>query len=137
MFLKRKKSGKVQVRGCAGSRLQRECITKEELSSLTVSAYVLMASCVMDTIEEQLVIACDMPGAFLQGYWPQERGKECHLKFENIRTDAMHKIEPSCKKCIVCSKSGKNLMHAKLNKAVHGTLLEAMIFYEKLTKQLI
>ena len=36
MFLKRKRTGDVKVRGCAKSKPQRECISKEESSSPTV-----------------------------------------------------------------------------------------------------
>lgn len=136
MFLKRKRTGKVKARGCADGRPQRGCITKEESSSPTASMHALMASCVMDSIEEQSVITCDMPGAFLQGDWPQEKGKECCLKFKNIMVDMICEIEPSYKKHIICPKSGKKLLYAKLNKAFYGTLLGAIIFYEKLAKQL-
>ena len=48
MFLKRKRSGKMKVRGCANGCPQREYITKEESCLPTVSLYALMGSCVMD-----------------------------------------------------------------------------------------
>ena len=67
MFLKRKRSGKIKGRGCADGRPQRDYITKEESSLPTVSLHALMASCVMDALDDRKVITVDIPGAFLQG----------------------------------------------------------------------
>ena len=73
MFLKRKQSGKMKGRGCADGRLQRDYVTKEELSLPTVFLYWLMSSCVIDTLDDRKVITVDIPGAFLQGEWPQDK----------------------------------------------------------------
>ena len=72
MFLKRKRSRKINGRGCADGRPQQEYITKEESNSPTVSLYALMGSCVMDALDIRKVITVDIPGAFLQGDWPQD-----------------------------------------------------------------
>jgi hypothetical protein len=66
MFLKRKRDGTVKARGCADGRPQCEYISKDDSSSPTVSIYALMSSCLMDAIDEQKVVTCDIPGAFLQ-----------------------------------------------------------------------
>ena len=60
-------------RGCADGRPQQEYITKEESSSPTVSLYALMGSCVMDALDDRKVITVGIPGAFLQGDWPQDK----------------------------------------------------------------
>jgi hypothetical protein len=46
-------------------------------------------------------------------------------------------IDPKYNKNIVYVKNGKKYIYAKLTKAVYGTLLGAILFYEKLSKQLI
>ena len=51
MFLKQKRCGKIKARGCANGRPQREYISKDELSSPTVSNYTLICSCLMSAIE--------------------------------------------------------------------------------------
>ena len=48
MFLKKKVTGAFKARGCADGRQQREFISKDESSSLTVSTYALFISCAMD-----------------------------------------------------------------------------------------
>jgi hypothetical protein len=46
-------------------------------------------------------------------------------------------IDPKYKNNIVYGKNGRKYVYAKLTKAVYGTLLGAILFYEKLSKQLI
>jgi hypothetical protein len=135
MFLKRKRYGKIKTRGCADGRPQREYISKDESSSLTVSIYALMTSCLMDAIEGRKVATCDIPGAFLQADWPVDR--DCHLKFEGAMVSMICDIDSRYKDNIVYGKNGRKFLYAKLTKAVYGTLLGAILFYEKLTKQLI
>jgi hypothetical protein len=135
IFLKRKRYGKVKARGCAGGRPQREYISKDESSSPTVSIYALMTSCLMDAIEGRKVATCDIPGAFLQADWPADR--DCYLKFEGAMVSMICDIDPKYKKNIVHGRNGKKYIYAKLTKAVYGTLLGAILFYEKLSKQLI
>jgi hypothetical protein len=66
MFLKRKRDGTVKARGCADGRPQCEYIYKDDSSSPTVSIYALIALCLMDAINDQKVVTCDIPGAFPQ-----------------------------------------------------------------------
>ena len=92
MLLKRKQSGKMKP--------QREYITKEESSSPTVSLYTLMSSCLIYTMDVKKVIAVDIPGAFLQGDWPQDEHPGI-IMFEGIMVDMICKIGPSYHdKCI-------------------------------------
>jgi hypothetical protein len=46
-------------------------------------------------------------------------------------------IDPKYKKNVVFAKNRKKYIYAKLTKAVYGTLLGAILFYQKLSKQLI
>jgi hypothetical protein len=135
MFLKRKRCGKIKARGYADGRPQREYISKDESSSPTVSIYALMTSCLMDAIEGRKVATCDIPGAFLQADWPTDC--DCYLKFEGAMVSMIYDIDPKYKKNIIFGKNGKRYIYAKLTKAVYGTLLGAILFYEKLSKQLV
>ena len=73
-------------RGCADGRPQQKYVIKEESSSPTVSLYALMGSCVMDALDDRKVITVDIPGAFLQGDWPQDEHPG-HIKFEGIMVE--------------------------------------------------
>jgi hypothetical protein len=89
----------------------------------------------MDAIEGRKVATFDIPGAFLQANWPA--GRNCYLKFEGAMVSMICDIDPKYKKNIVYGKNGKKYIYAKLTKAVYGTLLGAILFYEKLSKQLV
>jgi hypothetical protein len=134
-FLERKRCGKIKARGCADSRPQREYILKDESSSPKVSIYALMTSCLMDAIEKRKVATCDIPGAFLQADWPAER--DCYLKFEGAMVSMICDIGSKYEKNIVYGAKGKKHIYAKLTKAIYGTLLGAILFYQKLSKQLV
>jgi hypothetical protein len=122
---------KLKLGGCP----QREYITKDESSYSTVLIYALMTSCLIDAIEGRKVDTCDIPGAFLQADWPADR--DCYLKFEGAMVSMICDIGSRYKKNIVYGKNGKKYIYAKLTKAVYGTLLGAILFYEKLSKQLV
>ena len=58
--------------------------------------------------------------------------------FEGIMMDMICKIDPSYHNKIIWSKdSKKKFLYGRLVKAVYGTLLGAIIFYNKLSKNLI
>lgn len=136
MFLKQKRCGRVKGRGCADGCPQRDYITKDELSSPTISLYALMASCVLDELDSRHVITIDIPGVFLQGDWPQNEHPG-YIKFTRIMVDMICQINPSYKDKIIWSQDGKRkFLYSELRKAVYGTLLAAVIFYNKLTKHL-
>ena len=81
-------------RGCADGRPQQEYITKEESSLPTVSLYAFMGSCLMDAIGGRKVITVDIPGAVLQGDWPQDEHPG-YIMFEGIMVDMICKINTS------------------------------------------
>jgi hypothetical protein len=89
----------------------------------------------MDAIEGRKVATCDIPGALLQADWPEDR--DYYLKFEGAMVSMICDIDEKYKKNIVYGKNGRKFIYAKLTKAVYGTLLGAILFYEKLTKQLV
>ena len=136
MFLKRKRSGKMKARGCADGRPQREYITKEESSLPTVSLYALMGPFLMDAMDERKVITVNIPGAFLQGDWPQDEHPG-YIMFKGIMVDMICEIDPSYHDKVICSKDGKRkFLYGRLIKAVYGTLLGAIIFYNKISRHL-
>ena len=81
-------------RGCADGRPQQEYITKDESSSPTVSLYALLGFCVMDALDDTKVITVDIPDAFLQEDWPQDKHPE-YIIFEGIMVDMICEIDPS------------------------------------------
>ena len=123
-------------RGCADGRPQQEYVTKEESSLPTVSLYALMGSCVMDAMDRRKVITVNIPGAFLQGYLPQDEHPG-YIMFKGIMVDMICEINPAYHDKIIWSKDNKKkFLYGRLTKAVYRTLHGAIIFYTKLSKHL-
>ena len=136
MFLKRKRSEKMKGRGCADGHSQRDYITKEESSSPTVSLYALMGSCVIDALDDRKVIMVDIPGASLQGDYPQDKHSG-YIMLEGIMVEMICEIDPSYHKNVIWIKDcKKKFLYGRLVKAVYVTLLGAIIFYNKFSKHL-
>ena len=136
MFLKRKRCRKIKAQGCADGRPQREYISKDESSSPTVSNYALMCSCLMSAIERQHVVTCDITGAFLQTNWPDELD-DCYIHFETLMVKMICDINPEYKEHVVyTNNSHQRHLYAKVKKSVYGTLMGAILFYNKLSNQL-
>jgi hypothetical protein len=66
MFLKQKRDRKIKGRTVAGGNKQRDYISKEDASSLTVAMESVLLSCIIDAKEEWDVAVVDIPNAFFQ-----------------------------------------------------------------------
>ena len=132
MYLKRKRTGKVKACVCADGRPQRECITKEESSAPTVSTNDLILVCLIAAIQRRKVAVGDIAGAFLQSDYPPDC--EDYLRVEGLMVDILVQIVPEYGDYVFTTKKGTKLLIARINKGIYGTLLGAILFYNKLSK---
>ena len=89
----------------------------------------------MDAIEGRKVVTCNIPGAFIQADWLEDTNY--FLKFEGLMVKMICEINQSYEKYVLTIKTtGKKRLYGKLTKAVYGTLLGAILFYQKLSGQL-
>ena len=89
-----------------------------------------MPCCAINLIENRHVVTCDIPGAFLQLDWLAD--KPTYLRFDGTMVDMLCEIDSGLKDKIIHTKNGQKFMFGKLNKAVYGTQLRAILFYKKL-----
>jgi hypothetical protein len=66
IFEEEKWDGKLKARKVVGGNKQCDYITKEDVSSQTVSAEAVMLTCVIDALEGRDVAVFDIPNAFVQ-----------------------------------------------------------------------
>ena len=90
----------MKARRCADERPKHEYISKEESLSPTVSIYALFGLCVIDALDKQSVITIGIPGAFLQGIWPQDQHLR-YLKFEGVMVNMLCQIQRSYQEYII------------------------------------
>jgi Reverse transcriptase (RNA-dependent DNA polymerase) len=126
MFLKQKCCGKIKGRGCADGRKQRLYKTKEESSSPTVSIEALFLTCMIDAMEDQYVVTCDIPGAFMHA----DIDELIHIKLEGELVDLLIRLDATYKE-FVSVENGKHVIYTKLNKALYGTMQASLLFWRK------
>ena len=126
MFIKRKKSYEVKSRGVVDGRPQRDYISSEDAYSPTTSIYALMTSDVIDAIEGRSIGTCDIPAAYLNARWPEEI--KSYLRFDGTMLKMLCKIDPSFRDKIVI-KRGKEVLYARIKRALYSTLLGAILWY--------
>ena len=66
LFLVEKRDGSIKARHCANGSTQREYMSREEVSSPTVSTESTLLTSVIEAEEGRDVGTCDIPNAFVQ-----------------------------------------------------------------------
>ena len=66
IFLTEKKDGQIKAHHCANGSTQRDYMTREDVSSPTVSTESTLLTAVIEAEEERDVATCDIPNAFIQ-----------------------------------------------------------------------
>ena len=133
MFLKKKRNGRIKGRGCADGRKQRLHTNKEDASSPTVAIEAVMLSCVIDAMERRDVATIDIPGAFMQA----EMDEVVHMRLEGKMADLLVRINPQLYHKYVVIENGKPVLYVVLKKALYGTLRAALLFWRRLSSQLV
>ena len=131
MFLKRKRCGKIEGRGCADGQKQRAYIAKEDSTAPTVSTEVVFLTAVIDALENRDVAVLDVPGAFMQA----DIDELVHVRFTGEMVKILLNIDKEMYGEYVVMERGEQVM--ELLKALYGTLRAAHLFWQKLSKQLI
>jgi hypothetical protein len=110
IFVEEKQDGKIKARKVVGGNMQRDYITKEDVSSPNVSAEAVMLTCVIDAQENRDVAVIDIPNAFDQTVVEDEE----HRMIVCIRgplVDILVSIAHTCqltrqaRRCCLCSVS--------------------------------
>ena len=74
--------------------------------------------CVIDVMKGRKVITVNIPGAFLQGNWPQDKHPG-YIMFKGIMVDMICEIDPTYIDKIIWSKDHKkNFLYVQLVKAI-------------------
>ena len=74
----------------------------------------------------------DIPGAFMQA----DMDEVVHVKLKGKMVDLLVKIKPKLYRKYVLIKKGKPILYIELKKALYRTLQAALLFWQKLSKQL-
>ena len=133
MFLKRKRCGTINGRGCADGWKQHAYITKEESTSPTISTETVFLTTVIDAWENRKVGVLDVTVAFMQ----VDMDELVHVQFEGEMVDKLLEIEHDLYASYVSVENGKKVMYVELLKALYRSLRAAQLFWDKLQAKLV
>ena len=121
-----------------GGNKQHDYITKEDVSSPTVSAEAVMLTCIIDAAEDRDIAVVDIPNAFAQTVVSEEDAE--HRVIVRIRgplVDILVLIAPDVYGPYVSTnKSGQKVLSVECLNAVYGLMVEALLYYKKFVKSL-
>ena len=92
----------------------------------------LFITCLIDAMEGQEVMICDIPGAFMQS----DMDELLHMKLEGEIAHLLIHLDPSYNQFLPYE-CGKPVIYTKLSKALYGTLQAALLFWRNLSGFLI
>jgi hypothetical protein len=93
MFLKEKRDGKIKGRTVAGGNKQRNYISKEDVSSPTVTTESVLLSCIIDAKENRDVAVIDIPNAFIQTRVEDEKDRAI-IRLRGVLVEVLENIAP-------------------------------------------
>lgn len=134
MFLKEKSDGTIKGRGCADGRKQRRFIDKDSASSPTISTEALFLIVTIAAKENRNVATVDVPGAYLH---TDLKDEEVVVKFEGKMAELLGLIDPKMYRKYLVDENGKKVLYAESAKVLCGILRGALLFWEKVSAQLV
>lgn len=125
MFLKQKQTSEIKGHTVAGSNKQRGYIDKEDSSLPTVATKSVILTSIIDAIEKKDVAIIDVPNAFIQRV------------VEGMLVDILVKIASDVySKYISTDARGNKQLLVKCLNALYGTMVAALLYYQKFTRSL-
>ena len=106
---------------------------KEEASSPTVSIEAVMLTCAIDAHEERDVATVDIPGAFMQA----DMDEVVHMRLEGQMAELLAQLDPGLYRKYAKEENGCTVIYVELLKALYGTLRAALLFWRRISEQLI
>ncbi len=137
-FITQKSNGTLKGRSCANGSVQRKWMDREEVSSPTVSTEATLITGVIEAREKRDVATCDIPNAFVQTKLPEhdKHGHKTIMKIRGPLLEILCEMDPTYEEYVV-TENNKRVLYVHLTRALYGMLASAMLFYNKLKKDLI
>jgi len=133
LLIEKKRDGKIKIRLVAGGNKQREFLYKSDVGSPTVSSERIFLTAVINAKENRDVATCDLPNAFVQ----TKMQGTVHMRLRGELAKKLMIIDPAYKKHVIFNRKGEPIVYVVLQKALYGIMQAALLFYNKLVKDLL
>ena len=135
LLTKMKSSGTCKSRAVADGSKQRGSVEDEDKASPTASLRAILLTAIIEALEERDVATVDIPNAFLHSELSEE--DQVIMKLHGELAEILVKLAPEIYRSYIVTERGKKVLYVKLKKALYGLLKSALLFYEKLSQDLI
>ena len=132
IFIKEKLDGSIKGRGVVDGRKQQEKTEPKDTTSLTVSKKAVMLTATIGALEGRDMAVVDIPGAYLSA----DTDDEVNVVFRGPLEEMMVEANPALYWPIVSYETGKAVLYVRLQKALNGYLKSALLFYDKIVRDL-
>jgi Reverse transcriptase (RNA-dependent DNA polymerase) len=137
LFLKEKRDLSIKGRMVAGGDKQRGTMPAVEASSPTVSTEAVLLTSVIDATERRDVASIDIPNAYTQTRITDPKDKAI-VRLRGKLAELMVQVAPEIyRKYIIINKKGQTVLYVRLLNVLYGILKGALLFYKKLTNDLL
>ncbi len=136
MFIGQKRTGETKARMVAGGNTQWGHMTKEELSSPTVSTKAVLLTSIVDAHKGRDVAVIDIPNAFIQ--IRVHDAKDCVIVcITGVIVDWLVKVSPKVYASYVATNSrGEISLLVECYNAIYGTMVADLLYYRKFSSSL-
>ena len=121
-----KRCGKIKGRTVADGRKQRPFYSKYETSSPALGLEAIVCTLIIDALEGRDVAIADVAGAFLKA----EMKEFVLVKLQGPAVEAILSANRERYERYVSNERGRKVLYVKLRKAMYGTLMAALLWYE-------
>ncbi len=136
MFIGQKRTGETKARLVTGGNTQRGHVTKEELSSLTVSTKAVLLTSIVDAREGRDVAVVDILNAFIQTKVDDAKDHVI-IWITGVIVDWLVKVAPKVYALYVAMNSkGVNSLLVECYNAIYGTMVVGLLYYRKFLSSL-
>jgi hypothetical protein len=136
MFIGQKRTGETKARMVAGGNMQRGHVTKEELSSPTVSIKAVLLTFIVDARKGRDVAVVDIPNAFIQTKVDDAKDHVI-VWITGVIVDWLVKVVPKVYAAYVATNSkGLNSLLIECYNSIYGTMVAGLLYYRKFLSSL-
>ena len=136
MFLKEKRTGEIKGRTVASGNKQRDCISKEDASSLTVATESILCMCIIDAQEGRDVAVINIQNAFIQTCIEDKKDK-LFTRLRGDIVDILVSIAPKvCSDHVTKDRRGIKQLVVQCQNAMYDTMVASLLCYRKFVKSL-
>ena len=133
LFVTEKRDESVKARMCLNGAKQRNWISPDEASSPTATLEGILMMAVIGAKQRRKFCVIDVPNAFIT---TEYEGELVVMKIVGELVDILESMDPAIYKPFVRHERGKKVLYVKIMKALYGMLKSALLFYQKLRKDL-